>query len=303
SKVYCRTLWSCWGYRICFGRITQDTRREFWNDAEGTGGCREQDWVLHLDEETEITEEVLRACVDFIERGAEDIGMGTIFYNAHNYWRDPLLTVAKALRVAEDFGRIQLPVWLLQRPLHGWMHGSFILINGQAENAVTWDTGCLAEGFRFAYHAAKEGFKRGWVHAVTCDQPPESLADLVRQRRRWYSGIMSVRLALAIPMLKSSVHLGLMTWFRTISMACGWRVSLSHYAFVLLTWNLSVYLHGRVVGCVIQEFDRLSMTIQELVLHVFLVVVLGPVVDLIQSVAFYLALAWPDREFAIIKKC
>lgn len=35
----------------------------------------EEDWVLHLDEETEITEEVMSSCFDFIERGAEDIGM------------------------------------------------------------------------------------------------------------------------------------------------------------------------------------------------------------------------------------
>lgn len=62
--------------------------------------------------------------------------------------------------------------------------------------------------------AAKQGFKTGWIHAVAREQPPESLQDLVRQRRRWYSGIMSVpdwsvRLALAIPMLESFVHLGL----------------------------------------------------------------------------------------------
>ncbi|RAH67809.1 glycosyltransferase family 2 protein [Aspergillus aculeatinus CBS 121060] len=263
----------------------------------------EEDWVLHLDEETEITEEVMSSCLDFIERGAEDIGMGTIFYDAHNHWKNPLLTVAEALRVAEDFGRFQLPVRLFQRPLLGWMHGSFILINGQAENAVTWDTDCLAEDFWFAYHAAKQGFKTGWIHAVAREQPPESLQDLVRQRRRWYSGIMSVpdwsvRLALAIPMLESFVHLGL-----AIYIACGWRVSLSHHAFVWLTWNLSVHLHGRVVGCVIQDLDYPGTTAPELIWHVILVVLLGPVVDLIQSVAFCLSLAWPARDFAVIKKC
>lgn len=34
-----------------------------------------QDWVLHLDEETEIDLYALRSCLDFIERGREDIGM------------------------------------------------------------------------------------------------------------------------------------------------------------------------------------------------------------------------------------
>ncbi|KAJ5780347.1 hypothetical protein N7457_005507 [Penicillium paradoxum] len=146
----------------------------------------EHDWVLHLDEETEIDAYLVQACIDFIERGTEDIGM--IF------------------RVAEDFGRFQLPVRLFKRPLLGWMHGSFILINGAVENQVTWDTGCLAEDFWFAFHAARRGFKFGWIHAIAQEQPPISVADLVQQRRRWYTGIMSmdnwlVKLALAVPMM------------------------------------------------------------------------------------------------------
>ncbi|KAJ6191594.1 hypothetical protein N7519_001615 [Penicillium mononematosum] len=129
----------------------------------------ELDWVLHLDEETEIDEYLVKACFDFIERGTEDIGMvgipveallcivlkhvqGTIYYTAHNYWKNPFLTTAEVFRVADDFGRFQLPVRLFKRPLLGWMHGSFILINGSVENKVTWDTGCLAEDFWFALH-------------------------------------------------------------------------------------------------------------------------------------------------------
>lgn len=54
--------------------------------------------------------------------------------------------------MAEDFGRFQLPVLLFKRPLLGWMHGSFILINSAVENAVNWETDCLAEDFWFAFH-------------------------------------------------------------------------------------------------------------------------------------------------------
>ncbi|OQE11863.1 hypothetical protein PENFLA_c071G01624 [Penicillium flavigenum] len=121
----------------------------------------ELDWVPHLDEETEIDDYLVKACFDFIERVTEDIGM----------------------RIADDFGRFQLPVRLLKRPLLGWMNGSFILIDGSVENKVTWDTGCLAEDFWFALHvcdlnyinkgvlqtfeqAARQGFKFGWIHAI-----------------------------------------------------------------------------------------------------------------------------------------
>lgn len=77
---------------------------------------------------------------------------GTIYYTSHNYWKNPFLTTAEIFRVAEDFGRFQLPIRLFKRPFLGWMHGSFILINGGVENKVTWDTGCLAEDFWFAFH-------------------------------------------------------------------------------------------------------------------------------------------------------
>ncbi|OQD91820.1 hypothetical protein PENSOL_c048G11216 [Penicillium solitum] len=164
------------------------------------------DWVLHLDEETEIDEYLVQACLDFIEGGTEDVGMGTIYYTSHNYWKNPFLTTAEVFRVTEDFGRFQLPIRLFKRPVLGWMHGSFILINGAVENKVTWDTGCLAEDFWFAFHAARRGVKFGWIHAIAREQPPVSVSDLIKQRRRWYTGIMSmdswlIKSVLATPMM------------------------------------------------------------------------------------------------------
>lgn len=34
-----------------------------------------EDWVLHLDEESILDKHAMKACLDFIERGNEDIGM------------------------------------------------------------------------------------------------------------------------------------------------------------------------------------------------------------------------------------
>lgn len=76
---------------------------------------------------------------------------GTIFYNGRNHWENGFLSTAEINRIADDFGHFQLPARLFRRTLLGFMHGSFILINGAVENAVTWDTDCLAEDFWFAY--------------------------------------------------------------------------------------------------------------------------------------------------------
>lgn len=38
-----------------------------------------EDWVLHLDEETRVDEKVIKTCLNFIERGDKDIGMVILF--------------------------------------------------------------------------------------------------------------------------------------------------------------------------------------------------------------------------------
>lgn len=45
---------------------------EFYRQREGLTA---QDWVLHLDEESRIDAAVVKSCLDFIERGDEDMGM------------------------------------------------------------------------------------------------------------------------------------------------------------------------------------------------------------------------------------
>ncbi|KAI4179980.1 MAG: hypothetical protein LQ348_005278 [Seirophora lacunosa] len=51
----------------------------------------EDDWVLHLDEETQLDSYAINAVLDFIERGDEHIGMGTVLFNTGAYWRNPFL--------------------------------------------------------------------------------------------------------------------------------------------------------------------------------------------------------------------
>lgn len=134
-------------------------------------------------------------------------GQGSIYYNSHNHWRHPITTEAEILRTAENFGRYQLPVRFFRQPLLGFMRGSFLLLNGRVENAISWDTDCLTEDHWFTYgpqfpnllvalmlaliwtvKAAKRGFKFGWLNAIARELPPANMRDLLRQRRRWYSG-------------------------------------------------------------------------------------------------------------------
>ncbi|KAJ5154712.1 uncharacterized protein N7500_010151 [Penicillium coprophilum] len=262
----------------------------------------ELDWVLHLDEETEIDKYLMKACFDFIERGTEDVGMGTIYYTSHNYWKNSFLTTAEIFRVAEDFGRFQLPVRLFKRPLLGWMHGSFILTNGAVENKVTWDTGCLAEDFWFAFHHVNKSNLAGFMQSPE-SSPPVSVSDLIQQRRRWYTGIMSidswlVKLVLAIPMMGPLAY-GSLNVYTFIS---GWHITVSHWFFVWTLCNIAVDMHGIIVGSVLQDLHCGNFSLGALSLHIILALLWAPLVQFAHSVIFLSALIWPASKFMVIRK-
>ena len=62
-------------------------------------------------------------------------------------------------RTVADWGQFRLPVYLFKRPVSGWLHGSFILINGALENAITWDTSCIAEDYWFGLQVRYARFR------------------------------------------------------------------------------------------------------------------------------------------------
>jgi len=108
------------------------------------------DWVLHLDEETVIDEHTVKACIQFIEQEKQyHLGQGIILYNAHRFWEEPLPTIADIPRARDDYGKFFIgPSWI-HHPFLG-LHGSFLLISGEVQNSVGWDTRSEAEDMWFA---------------------------------------------------------------------------------------------------------------------------------------------------------
>lgn len=69
-------------------------------------------------------------------------------YNNRYYWDHWLFTVADNVRVVDDLGRYQFQFNCLGRSFGGF-HGSYLLVNGEVEKAVTWDTDILLEDYFF----------------------------------------------------------------------------------------------------------------------------------------------------------
>lgn len=169
--------------------------------------------------------------------------------------------------------------------------------------------------------AARRGVKFGWIHAIAREQPPVSVSDLIKQRRRWYTGIMSmdswlVKLVLAIPMMGPLAY-GSVWVFRRILLALtlistvfsnlytlvrGWNISVSHWFFVWNLCNVAVDTHGLIVGSVLQDLYLGDTPLGSLVLHIILTLLWAPFVQFAHSIIFISALICPTSNFVVIKK-
>jgi hypothetical protein len=147
------------------------------------------DWVLHLDEESALDAQGLRACQEYCRRSPYLYGQGPIFYNNYQFWRYPVVTAADCIRAADDVAKFHLQLARLRRPIFG-LHGSFLLVKGSLEDEITWDLqGSLVEDYAFAVECMRRGFGVGEVAGIVREQSAKTLVDFLRQRRRWLVGI------------------------------------------------------------------------------------------------------------------
>ncbi len=153
-------------------------------------------WILHLDEESQLTESVIAGIATFINEPTNQhcIGQGEIKYNAHNYGHHLLITWADSIRSGDDLGRFRFQYTLFGRPLFG-MHGSFILVPLAIEQRFGFDLGgkgSVTEDAYFALTCGEAGIRFRWVHGYIREQSPYTISALIKQRRRWFSGLLTL---------------------------------------------------------------------------------------------------------------
>lgn len=168
----------------------------------------DEDWIIHLDEETQFDADTVNAIVQHCVTQAAavraghlqwpSVGQGLIVYgramlpslaSANLEGRSWLTSLADSVRVADDCGRFRLQyecgeVWF-------GMHGSYVVAPNSVERAITFDhgvEGSIAEDAHFALAARARGVRFAWVDAIMYEQSPFTLRDFVRQRARWLVG-------------------------------------------------------------------------------------------------------------------
>lgn len=83
------------------------------------------DWVVHLDEETILTENSVRGITNFVLDGKHPFGQGLITYANENVvnW---LTTLADSFRVSDDMGKLRFQFRMFHKPLFSWK-GSYVV--------------------------------------------------------------------------------------------------------------------------------------------------------------------------------
>ncbi|CAG0919690.1 unnamed protein product [Notodromas monacha] len=180
----------------------------------GVNQLDDDDWIVHLDEETVMTENAARGIFNFIVNGKAKIGQGVITY-ANEEIVSWITTLADLVRVAEDVGKYKFQFKNFEKPLFG-MKGSYVVTQVATERAVSFDNGkdgSVAEDCYFALIASAKGVKFGFIEGEMWEKSPFSFYDFLQQRKRWIQGISLVVHSSKVPMsVKFLLALNLYVW-------------------------------------------------------------------------------------------
>ncbi|XP_056648318.1 beta-1,4-mannosyltransferase egh [Diorhabda sublineata] len=167
------------------------------------------DWIVHLDEETLLTENSVRGILNFVMDGKHHFGQGLITY-ANEEVVNWITTLADSFRVTDDMGKLKLQFLMFHKPLFSWK-GSYVVTQLAAEKDVSFDNGIdgsIAEDCFFAMRAFSKGYSFNYIEGEMWEKSPFTFWDFIQQRKRWIQGIVLVVHSKAIP-IRYKILLGL----------------------------------------------------------------------------------------------
>ncbi len=280
--------------------------------ATDTSPIDDRTWIVHLDEESHITESVVSGIRDHI--AAEDhaprprIGQGLILY--HRGLEDnTILTLADSVRVADDMGRFHFQ-YRLHRMLFG-MHGSFVVARNDVERRIGWDMppeACITEDTTWALLQMEAGTRFTWIDGYIVEQSPQTVPDFLRQRRRWFVGLWWGALHAPVR-LRYRISLGVSTTIWSV----GWMALLYSVIRIFsgvivpqpIAWLgdvvFATYVTNYTLGAWVSLADKGVAGLAR-ARYLTLQIVLVPVFTFLEAAAVVYALVRPETGFHVVRK-
>ena len=94
------------------------------------------DWIVHLDEETLLTDNSVRGILNFVCDGSSQFGQGLITY-ANEQVVNWVTTLADTFRVTDDMGKLRFQFKMFNKPLFSWK-GSYVVTQVSQNSFTLW---------------------------------------------------------------------------------------------------------------------------------------------------------------------
>ena len=179
-------------------------------------------WIFHMDEESVVTSQTVLSLLAFIRDGKGLISEGPIVYPMKLEHASRITILAESIRPFQCYDCVSQ----MTHPPPMYMHGSNLLVRSDVEGKVGWDHGeTVAEDQLFGVRLhEKYSPVFGWHGGILLEQPPLTLGDHFRQRRRWVTGTLQnlkylpSRMRLRIYLRASTYWLGFASAVASIAM-------------------------------------------------------------------------------------
>lgn len=270
-------------------------------------------WIVHLDEESQPTPSIIPGIARMITEeeasGQLRIGQGIIVY--HRDWKNhPFFTLSDCIRTGSDLGRLFLSM-RIGVPLFG-LHGSYIVVRNDVEKQVGFDVGpvgSITEDAFWGYQQMEIGRRCCWVDGYLEEQCTQSPSDFVKQRRRWFSGLIKVAVQAPVK-LRWRIMLGvsMLAWALA---PLAWGYTIGHFITggyvdpavrALANGSFAVYIVTTLAGLRVNMNEHGIRNPLKRVGWCLTWLFCMPVFSLMESISVAYALARPATGFHVVRK-
>jgi cellulose synthase/poly-beta-1,6-N-acetylglucosamine synthase-like glycosyltransferase len=149
----------------------------------------------------------------------------------------------------------------------------------------------------------ERGHRCGEIIGLVREQSPENLMDFLRQRRRWFLGMRSIRhLCARYVFFQSCVGLLVNVYTLTNFFFPDLNLmDLPNPIILAINFQISVYVYIYSLGVVMQDLDH-GFKWNEILMHVCMTIACIPMASLLENFAIVYAVLFKTKLFEVIRK-
>ena len=175
---------------------------------------------------------------------------------------------------------------LMKRPLVGF-HGELLTVKGRVLKEIGFGHASITEDFRFASELVRRGYKVWQSRTRVSIKSPNSVMDLLKQRGRWFNGIISDYRYCPI-LMKVVVSLRMILWI--LGIFGSWSLSPLWLLWKAFYWSIP----GGICYLVMYAYGVIKS--RRLLYFVFI-----PIFGIIETISFIAGLR-RQKNFVVIDK-